>query len=131
MCLFCTAGFESPSWFDLLTLDANGPEDETGIKKVNGINLHSIPTCLLPSLPSSPPSLQSCSIPPYLPPSLPPSLSSIFSLQLVQPSLPLLPPSSPLPPCLPSSPSSPPLLSFLPPFLSSLPPSFLLLEISL
>jgi len=27
------SGFESPSWFDLLTLDANGPEDESGIKK--------------------------------------------------------------------------------------------------
>ncbi|XP_023334686.1 acyl-protein thioesterase 2-like [Eurytemora carolleeae] len=27
------SGFESPSWFDLLTLDANGPEDEAGIKK--------------------------------------------------------------------------------------------------
>ncbi len=23
-----------PSWFDLLTLDASGPEDEAGIKKV-------------------------------------------------------------------------------------------------
>ena len=23
-----------PSWFDLLTLDATGPEDEVGIKKV-------------------------------------------------------------------------------------------------
>lgn len=27
------SGFKSPSWFDLLTLDANGPEDEPGIKK--------------------------------------------------------------------------------------------------
>jgi hypothetical protein len=27
-------GFEMPSWFDLLTLDASGPEDEAGIKKV-------------------------------------------------------------------------------------------------
>jgi len=27
------SGFESPSWFDLLTLDASGPEDEAGIKK--------------------------------------------------------------------------------------------------
>lgn len=31
------SGFESPSWFDLLTLDANGPEDETGIKKAAAI----------------------------------------------------------------------------------------------
>lgn len=27
------AGFRMPSWFDLMTLDANGPEDEEGIKK--------------------------------------------------------------------------------------------------
>jgi len=27
------SGFESPSWFDLMTLDVNGPEDEPGIKK--------------------------------------------------------------------------------------------------
>ena len=27
-----TAGFEMPSWFDLMTLDATGPEDEPGIK---------------------------------------------------------------------------------------------------
>jgi len=27
------SGFKSPSWFDLMTLDANGPEDEPGIKK--------------------------------------------------------------------------------------------------
>lgn len=35
------SGFEMPSWFDLLTLEATGPEDEAGIKKatalVNGI----------------------------------------------------------------------------------------------
>jgi len=35
------SGFESPSWFDLLSLDASGPEDEEGIKKaaslINGI----------------------------------------------------------------------------------------------
>lgn len=27
------AGFRMPSWFDLKTLDANGPEDEDGIKR--------------------------------------------------------------------------------------------------
>ncbi|XP_076317700.1 acyl-protein thioesterase 1-like [Tachypleus tridentatus] len=27
------AGFRMPSWFDLMTLDVNGPEDEPGIKK--------------------------------------------------------------------------------------------------
>lgn len=27
------AGFQMPSWFDLKTLDANGPEDEEGIRK--------------------------------------------------------------------------------------------------
>lgn len=27
------AGFKMPSWFDLMTLDASGPEDEDGIKK--------------------------------------------------------------------------------------------------
>jgi hypothetical protein len=26
-----------PSWFDLLTLDATGPEDEAGIKKVQNL----------------------------------------------------------------------------------------------
>merc|ERR1712080_594712 len=26
------SGFEMPSWFDLMTLDATGPEDEQGIK---------------------------------------------------------------------------------------------------
>jgi|688.fasta_scaffold432257_1 hypothetical protein len=35
-------GFEMPSWFDLLTLDASGPEDEAGIKKV-GVGNHPFP----------------------------------------------------------------------------------------
>lgn len=29
------AGFRMPSWFDLKTLDANGPEDEEGIKRAS------------------------------------------------------------------------------------------------
>ena len=39
-----TAGFEMPSWFDLMTLDATGPEDEPGIKAastlVNQLSFH-------------------------------------------------------------------------------------------
>lgn len=29
------AGFRMPSWFDLKSLDADGPEDEEGIKKAS------------------------------------------------------------------------------------------------
>ena len=31
------AGFEMPSWFDLMTLDATGPEDEAGIKSASAL----------------------------------------------------------------------------------------------
>lgn len=30
------SGFQMPAWFDLMTLDANGPEDDAGIKKARG-----------------------------------------------------------------------------------------------
>ena len=30
-------GFEMPSWFDLMTLDATGPEDEAGIKSASAL----------------------------------------------------------------------------------------------
>lgn len=29
------AGYKMPSWFDLKTLDADGPEDEEGIKRAS------------------------------------------------------------------------------------------------
>ena len=35
-----TAGFEMPSWFDLMTLDATGPEDEPGIKAASTLVSH-------------------------------------------------------------------------------------------
>ena len=39
-----TAGFEMPSWFDLMTLDATGPEDEPGIKAASTlVNQFSFP----------------------------------------------------------------------------------------
>ena len=31
------AGFEMPSWFDLMSLDATGPEDEAGIKSASAL----------------------------------------------------------------------------------------------
>jgi len=31
------SGFEMPSWFDLMTLDATGPEDEAGIKSASAL----------------------------------------------------------------------------------------------
>lgn len=31
------SGFESPSWFDLMSLDVNGPEDEPGIEKASAL----------------------------------------------------------------------------------------------
>ena len=31
--MFGFAGFQMPAWFDLMSLDPNGPEDEAGIKK--------------------------------------------------------------------------------------------------
>ena len=30
-------GFEMPSWFDLMSLDATGPEDEAGIKSASAL----------------------------------------------------------------------------------------------
>lgn len=35
------SGFEMPAWFDLKSLDASGPEDETGIKKASQL-IHSM-----------------------------------------------------------------------------------------
>lgn len=34
-------GFQMPSWFDLKTLDASGPEDDEGIKKATN-SIHSL-----------------------------------------------------------------------------------------
>lgn len=35
MLVTLNAGFRMPSWFDLKSLDADGPEDEEGIKKAS------------------------------------------------------------------------------------------------